>query len=178
MFLLPDGTTVSPEDGDAEAALSSWLGRDVRIVRAGAVENRPEIEGEEGEVFRGEPGGLHDDSPIHLVTTSTLAHLTSLYPAGSFDRRRFRPNIVVDTGEAGGPVEQSWIGREISIGAARFLVTKTCHRCVITTLPQGELLHDPRILRTVNQLADRETGVYVLARAETTLSVRDVVSIG
>jgi uncharacterized protein YcbX len=177
MFLLPDGTTFSEDDPAAVDALSSWLGRDVRIVRAAGDENRPEIEGEEGEVFGGEPGGLHDDSPIHLVTTSTLAHLTSLYPSGEFDPRRFRPNIVVDTGDAIGPVEQSWIGRDIAIGLATMRVTKACHRCVITTLPQGELSHDPRILRTVNQLADRETGVYVLARGEATLSVGDDVSV-
>jgi uncharacterized protein YcbX len=177
MFLLPDGTTFSEDDPEAVDALSSWLGRDVRIVRAAGDDNRPEIEGEEGEMFRGEPGGLHDDSPIHLVTTSTRAYLTSLYPSGRFDPRRFRPNIVIDTGDADGPVEQSWVGSEISMGAARFLVTKPCHRCVITTLPQEELSHDPGILRTVNQLADRETGVYVLARGEAGIDVGDEVSL-
>jgi uncharacterized protein YcbX len=176
-FLLPDGTTFSEDDPRAVDALSSWLGRDVRIVRAAGDEKSPEIEGEEGKVFRGEPGGLHDDSPIHLVTTSTLAYLTSLYPSGRFDPRRFRPNIVIETGDAEGPVEQSWVGAEISIGAARFLVTKPCHRCVITTLPQEELSHDPGILRTVNQLADRETGVYLRARTEAGIDVGDEVSL-
>jgi uncharacterized protein len=176
-FLLPDGTTFSADASEAEGALSSWLGRDVRIVRAAGDGNQAEIEGEEGEVFRGEPGGLHDDSPIHLVTTSTLAYLTSLYPSGQFDPRRFRPNIVIDTGDVDGPVEQSWVGSEISMGAARFLVTKPCHRCVITTLPQEELAHDPGILRTVNQLANRETGVYVLARAEAGIDLGDEVSL-
>ena len=176
-FLLPDGTTFSEDDPEAVDELSSWLGRAVRIVRAAGDDNRPEIEGEEGEVFRGEPGGLHDDSPVHLVTTSTLAHLTSLYPSGKFDPRRFRPNMVIDTGDAEGPVEQSWVGRTIRIGEAVLDVTKPCHRCVITTLPQAQLSHDPGILRTVNQLADRETGVYVLARADATVSVGDDVSV-
>jgi uncharacterized protein YcbX len=84
---------------------------------------------------------------------------------------------VIDTGDADGPVEQSWVGRDIGIGEAVLVVTKPCHRCVITTLPQAELSHDPGILRTVNQLADRETGVYVLARGEAMVSIGDDVSV-
>jgi hypothetical protein len=48
---------------------------------------------------------------------------------------------------------------------------------VITTLAQSELPHDPGILRTVNQQADGETGVYLRARAEAEISVSDEVSI-
>jgi len=111
------------------------------------------------------------------VTTSTLAYLRTLYPGGDYDARRFRPNIVIDTGSANGPVEQAWIGRMLQIGAAEFDVTKTCHRCVITTLPQWELPYDPAILRTVNQRADGECGVYLRARGEAVISKGDAVEI-
>jgi uncharacterized protein YcbX len=170
-MVLPDGRRLSADDPDASTILSSWLGRDVRVVHAAGEDARPEIEGEENETFRGEAGGLHDDSPIHIVTTSTLAYLRTLYPGGDYDARRFRPNIVIDTGTAEGPVEQAWIGRMLRVGAAEFDVTKTCHRCVITTLPQFELPHDPAILRTVNQQADGECGVYLRARADGEISV-------
>jgi len=173
---LPDGRRISPSDPSARTVLSSWLGRDVRVVRASG-DGRPEIEGEEDQIFRGEAGGLHDDAPIHIVTTSTLAYLRSLYPGGDYDARRFRPNIVIDTGDGQGPVEQAWIGRMLRIGAAEFDVTKACHRCVITTLPQFELPHDPAILRTVNQQADGECGVYLRARAESEISTGDDVSL-
>jgi uncharacterized protein len=176
-MVLPDGRRLSPSDPDAPGVLSAWLGRDVRVVRASGGDARPEIEGEEDGTFRGEAGGLHDDSPIHIVTTSTLAYLRTLYPGGDYDARRFRPNIVIDTGDSEGPVEQAWIGRMLRIGAAEFDVTKTCHRCVITTLPQWELPHDPAILRTVNQHADGECGVYLRARAEASISTEDVVSL-
>ena len=176
-MVLPDGRRLSADDPDASSILSSWLGRDVRVVRASSADTRPEIEGEEDETFRGEAGGLHDDSPIHIVTTSTLAYLRTLYPGGDYDARRFRPNIVIDTGDAEGPVEQAWIGRMLRVGAAEFDVTKTCHRCVITTLPQWELPHDPAILRTVNQQADGECGVYLRARAEAPVSAGDEVSL-
>jgi MOSC domain-containing protein len=176
-MVLPDGRRLSANDPDASSILSSWLGRDVRVVHAAGDDASPEIEGEENETFRGEAGGLHDDSPIHIVTTSTLAFLRTLYPGGDYDPRRFRPNIVIDTGSADGPVEQAWIGRVLAIGAAEFDVTKACHRCVITTLAQPELPHDPEILRTVNQQADRETGVYLRARGESSIAVGDEVSI-
>jgi uncharacterized protein YcbX len=174
-MVLPDGRHVSPSDPDAASLLSAWLGRDVRIVRASGGDVRPEIEGEEDETFRGEAGGLHDDSPMHIVTTSTLAFLRTLYPGGDYDARRFRPNIVIDTADAEGPVEQAWIGRMLRIGAAEFDVTKTCHRCVITTLPQFELPHDPAILRTVNQQAEGACGVYLRARAEAEIGTGDYV---
>lgn len=176
-MLLPDGQRVSPDDSDAAEILSSWLGREVRIVRAPGGDARAEIEGDENDSFRGEAGGLHDDSPIHIVTTSTLSYLRSLYPSGDYDARRFRPNIVIDTGSAEGPVEQAWIGRMLRIGAAEFDVTKACHRCVITTLAQSDLPHDPAILRTINQQADRETGVYLRARDEGSIAEADSVSL-
>jgi uncharacterized protein YcbX len=112
---------------------------------------------------------------MHIVTTSTLAFVRTLYPGGDYDARRFRPNIVIDTADAEGPVEQAWIGRMLRIGAAEFDVTKTCHRCVITTLPQFELPHDPAILRTVNQQAEGECGVYLRARAEAEIGTGDYV---
>jgi uncharacterized protein YcbX len=176
-MVLPDGGRVSPTDPHAAALLSAWLGRDVRVVRASGDDVRPEIEGEEDSIFRGQPGGLHDDSPVHIVTTSTLAYLRTLYPGGDYDARRFRPNMVIDSGSAEEPVEQAWIGKVLRIGAAEFDVTKTCHRCVITTLPQFELPLDPQILRTVNQEADGECGVYLRARAEAKISVGDEVSV-
>jgi uncharacterized protein YcbX len=135
------------------------------------------MEGEEDSTYRGQPGGLHDSSPIHLVTTATLEHLRSLYPGGDYDPRRFRPNIVVETGDARGPIEQSWIGRTVRIGDAELTVMKTCLRCVITTLPQSELTHDPKILRTVNDQADGETGVYLRASTDGSIAVGDDVAV-
>src|SRR5689334_23539474 len=46
-MVLPDGQHLSPSDPDAPAVLSSWLGRDVRVVRATGGDERPEVEGEE-----------------------------------------------------------------------------------------------------------------------------------
>jgi uncharacterized protein len=99
---------------------------------------------------------------VHLVTTATLDELRSLYPAGRFEPRRFRPNVIVaKPPEAEGFVENGWVGREIAIGPeVRLRVTMTTGRCVMTTLPQGDLPHDRGILKTAVQYNDAAVGVY------------------
>src|SRR5204862_4988695 len=51
-----------------------------------------------------------------------------------------------------------WVGRELRIGDGVVLaITDHCPRCVMTTLPQGDLPKDNGILRT----AARHNGVHV-----------------
>lgn len=90
---------------------------------------------------------------IHVLTTATIEQLRELYPQGRFEVRRFRPNIVVEVNSgAKGFVENEWIGRTLAIGdAVRLSITGPCGRCVMTTLPQGDLPKDPGILRTAAQ---------------------------
>jgi len=46
-------------------------------------------------------------------------------------------------------VENDWIGRTVAIGAnVRLAITEPCPRCVMITLPQGDLPRDSGILRT------------------------------
>jgi uncharacterized protein YcbX len=96
------------------------------------------------------------------VTTATLDRLRSLYPEGRFEPRRFRPNIIVATGPGtSGFVENDWVGREIAIGEhVRLRVTMATGRCVMTTLPQGDLPKDSGILRTAAQHNNAQIGVY------------------
>jgi hypothetical protein len=48
-----------------------------------------------------------------------------------------------------GIVENEWLGRRLTVGTAEFEVTAPSPRCVMTTLPQGDLPRDRDILRTV-----------------------------
>jgi uncharacterized protein len=125
------------------------------------------------------PGTFFDSAPLHLVTTATLDKLRSLYPAGRFEPRRFRPNIIVATPpEAEGFVENDWVGREISIGPeVRLRVATTTGRCVMTTLPQGDLPHDRGILRTAVQHNDAQVGVYAQVLAGGRVTRGDVVTV-
>jgi len=54
-----------------------------------------------------------------------------------------------------------WIGREVVIGdTVRLAITEPCPRCVMITLPQGDLPKDSGILRTAAQHNGVNVGVY------------------
>ncbi len=156
-----DGTSMSSDEPGFNARLSTIFGRDI-VVRstppptAVLEEYWPDIDGlahreavTDENISLGTPSGtFFDFAAIHLVTTSTLNVLERAYPKGRFDHRRFRPNILVDTG-ADGFVENEWVGRTLGVGDDLVLeVLMPCARCVMTILQQGELPLDPGILRT------------------------------
>jgi uncharacterized protein YcbX len=97
------------------------------------------------------PGTFFDLAPLGILTTATLRRLADLYPQGRFDVRRFRMNLIVEV-DADGFVENDWIGHSLGVGEEVSLpVTIADPRCVMTTLPQGDLPKDPGILRTAAQ---------------------------
>jgi uncharacterized protein YcbX len=58
-------------------------------------------------------------------------------------------------------VESDWVDRTLAIGdEVRLKVTGPCARCVMTTLPQGDLPRDPGILRAAAQHNEANVGVY------------------
>lgn len=161
---LPDGMVISSAQPDVDAVLSQVLGRDVSLIaEAPAVPTREanrapvdddsaqEVIMEERMALAAPAGTFFDYAPLHLLTTATLDHLHSLYPAGRFEVRRFRPNLVIAPATAKtGFVENEWIGRRLRIGSdAHIQVIDPCPRCVVTTLPQGDLPQDRGILRTL-----------------------------
>ena len=99
---------------------------------------------------------------MHLVTTATIDHLRALYPQGRVEARRFRPNIVVSTGpDQQGFAENDWIGHTVAIGdSVRLGISEPCPRCVMITLPQGDLPKDSGILRTAARHNAVNVGVY------------------
>jgi uncharacterized protein len=59
-------------------------------------------------------------------------------------------------------VEDGWTGHTLTIGDdVRLRITGPCPRCVMTTLPQGDLPRDSGILRTAAQHHQAIVGVYV-----------------
>jgi uncharacterized protein YcbX len=167
----PDGTMLRSDQPETDGRISAELGRAVRL--AGAVPGGSSIEGywpdhdwlaERDQVFEVElpPGTFFDLGLVHLVTTATLDALRALAPRSRFETRRFRPNVVIQAPEGvEGFVENDWIGRTLAIGdEVRLRITRPCPRCVMTTLPQGDLPRDPAVLRTAVQNNQGNVGVY------------------
>ena len=168
---LPDGATLSSDDSDCEQKVSGVLGREVALESSAPEtpsleEYWPDMEGldyRETVTDEAMPAGTYFDSAvIHLLTTATINRLRELYPQGRFEVRRFRPNLVVEAAsDETDFVENGWISRTIAIGdEVRMKITQPCSRCVMTTLPQGDLPKDPGILRTAAQHNNVHVGVY------------------
>jgi uncharacterized protein len=172
---LPDGTVVTSEQPDLPQVLSKALGREVAFAEAQhdressgaqAEEYWPDMEGLDyrDTVTEWElpAGTFFDLAVVHLLTTATIERLRALYPEGRFEVRRFRPNVVVATGpDRHGFVENDWIGQTLAIGdEVRLRITGPCPRCIMITLPQGDLPKDAGILRTAAQHNQANVGVY------------------
>jgi len=106
-------------------------------------------------------GHFFDFAPIHLMTTSSLNEIKKHYPKGKFDIERFRPNLLIDTGNKTGFVENEWLGKTLQIGTdLQIKIIEPCPRCVVTTLKQGELEKDHEILKTIVQHNQVESHTY------------------
>ena len=187
---LPDGTTVEGSRSDLDSVLSradgsgSHAGGD-RVTRHAtrAVGSRPASGPASGEShasvieyidhkdivhdFEIPAGTFFDWGTVHLVTTATLERMERANPGARFDRRRFRPNLVLDV-DAGDFDERSWAGQTLAIGdEVRLEVTVPTIRCIMTTLAQADLPIDPTLLRAIvkqNQSADRRLRQRVARR--------------
>lgn len=138
---FPDGRQLRGNDPRLHDALSAALGTAVTLAREARVPH-------------------FDDSAVHLVTTAGLEWLRARLPGSRIDERRFRPNMVVAAPGRGQP-EQSWIGRILRIGAdATLRITSATERCRMTTLAQGDLPQDAKVLRCLAQDAQAQFGVY------------------
>jgi uncharacterized protein YcbX len=123
-------------------------------------------------------GTFFDAFPFQVLTTASLSALSRSNPAGDFDSRRFRPNVLIET-KSGieGLVEAEWSGRTIRIGATRIKLEMPTVRCVIPTLDQPGMKKDPSVLRTIVRDAAQNLGSYATIAAGGTIALGDEVAL-
>jgi uncharacterized protein YcbX len=117
-------------DGPWAAPLSRLLGREVRVARAAS------------------PGALVYGDPVSIVTTGSLARLAEV-SGGAVDERRFRANLVVDTGDAEAHAEDGWAGRELEAGTVRLRVADSIARCAVIDVDPRSATSGSRLLRSL-----------------------------
>lgn len=175
---LPDGCELAVGD-ELDAALSALVARDVAVVEAveghlGAYDSTwPRVAGVtiEGEhefpiALGTQAVTFADVAALHLLTTTTLARLAQLAPEVAVDPRRFRPNLVVATGDDPDFAEDDWVGRTLRIGdQVEAQITLRTPRCVMTTLAQPGLERAPGVLRAAAENRHDVGGVAVFACA-------------
>ncbi len=183
---LPDGGFSVSSNADFAPALSATLGRPVTLLavppqNAQLEEYWPDMEElSNRDIVTDEdmpPGTFFDLAVLHVLTTSTLDRLRELNPHSRFEPRRFRPNLIVDTGDQKGFVENEWVGKTIAIGSeVRIHVDRPCLRCVMTTLAQGDLPKDSGILKTAAQHNGVRVGCYASVIQTGTVRIGDTLT--
>jgi uncharacterized protein YcbX len=184
---LPDGSFAVSSEPDFAPTISATLGRPVSLLRkppqdAQLEEYWPDMEelaNRDVVTDEGMPQGTFFDlAVLHVLTTGTLDRLRELNPRSRFEPRRFRPNLIIDTGDRKGFVENDWIDKVIAIGPeVRIRVTGPCPRCVMTTLSQADLPKDPGILKTAAQHNEVRVGVYASVVQAGTIRIGDTLTV-
>ncbi|WP_435741829.1 MOSC domain-containing protein [Nocardioides sp. SYSU DS0663] len=102
---LPDGRSWPAGDPALDAAVTAHVGRPVRVAAESAVPH-------------------HDEGPLHLVTTATLARLGA-------EAALLRANVVLDAPGLAAFAEDGWTGRELLLGGVLVRVREPMARCVM-----------------------------------------------
>ncbi len=117
--------------------------------------------------FESPPGTYYDAFALTVMTEAALAALAVALPGSNVDVRRFRPSIVVDTGNDGadastpGHPEFDWSGRRATIGAATIEFRSPCPRCVMVTREiDRSIPADRAVLRHIVRDLDQNLAVY------------------
>ena len=161
---LPDGSVARDDD-----ALSGWLGRPVALRETGGgsalrFENPVDFEDESGAwtPFGGGDGPFHDSASVRvsLLSTATI---------GTSDRRRFRPNVLLD-----GEGEDALAGCSVRLGEAWLNVGERIKRCVMTTRAQPDgIERDLDVMRTIARERDARLAIGALVSRAGTVRVGD-----
>lgn len=143
MVRTPSGRELDVADPELAAELARGVGCTVRVLK--------------------QDRGIFDTMPLSILTTQSVASLGRLV-AADLDVRRFRPNLLIDTGSDGGFPETDWVGATLQLGegdaAVRLRVDRRDRRCVIINTDPVTTERDPAILRALARERDACLGTY------------------
>jgi uncharacterized protein len=194
----PGGQAVYADDPDASEIISAALGQPMRLERAQPRSQektgidpttvfgdvpvshlKPELTPDTmPDYFQLMEGSFFEIAPVHVLASGSIAHLRMLQGGSArIDRRRFRPNIYVESGpDWSGFVEDAWLGGTLAVGVAvRIDEIQPSLGCVTTTLAQEDLPQDLSVLRTTAQHHRGCLGAYGAVKVPGLVRVGDPV---
>jgi uncharacterized protein len=142
-------------DPALDAALTAAMGDPVRVLPEGDTPH-------------------HDEGWVSLVGTATLDWCREHWDIDA-DRRRIRPNLVIDTSEPF--VEETWSG-QLSIGSARFTVVKRIERCRMVDIAQEGLPSLGGWLKALAEARDQRLAIFVDVIETGAIRLGDEVRLG
>lgn len=127
--------------------------------------------------FQSPPGTYFDAFPIHILTTASLNSLASLGAGDDADVRRFRPNVLIDTGDAEGLLEVDWTGKKLRLGEVLIEMRTTTVRCSIPAHAQRNFASSRAVGRTLIEQTKQHLGSYCHVLESGSVSVGDQVEL-
>jgi uncharacterized protein YcbX len=129
--------------------------------------------------------GIFDEAAVSAIamgTIESIAREVGVHGRGrEADIRRFRPNVVIDTGGARPFEEDPWVGKVLEFGpeanGPAISVTLRDLRCVMINLDPDTAEADPEVMQTVIRLNENCAGVYGTVVRTGELRVGQVVSL-
>jgi MOSC domain-containing protein len=168
VLTLPTGDEFAAEDDKVHAALSDWLGKDVRLETPPTdgvfpMEMYSGMSDESTPLFDwpGPPGTWLDLADAHFLTTASL---------GDWDVRRFRPTALIESSET----EEGW--DTVSLGSVEAKVIMPTPRCSMPSRAQPGLERDMSVGTTIRDTRGNNLGVYCSITKAGTLNVGDPVT--
>ncbi len=104
-----------------------------------------------------------------------LVETDGMLEAAGYDRRRFRPNLVV--GGVSGLSERQWEGKQLRIGQVIIGMEDLRSRCIMTTFDPDSGKQDLNVLRRVQKEFDGRFGLNSFVVALGSISVGDTVEL-
>lgn len=115
-----------------------------------------------------------DDGQVSLVGTASLAWCRDHLGVDA-DRRRIRPNLVVETTEPF--VEETWGGSTIRVGGAELRILERIERCRMIDIAQEGLGPEGGWLKGLGRTRDLSLGMYAEVVQPGRVTVGDPVGL-
>lgn len=164
----PLPTHVRTPDGRREELRSPSLQREISERFGGGVE------------LMAIRSGIFDAAPVSVISLATVEGI-SAQAGARLDCRRFRANVVLDTGDSEPFLEDEWVGGTLLFGDAEprpaVTVTERDVRCMMINLDPDTAKQDARMLKTVVRLNEKNAGVYGTVAHTGTIRVGDPVRL-
>jgi uncharacterized protein len=158
LVMTPSGSTLRLDGEELRSELSRRHGADVRLMHL--------------------KHGIFDEAPLSLINVATIDAIEQASGI-PLDIRRFRPNILIDTGTPTAFAENDWVGGVVTFGdgpaAPAAAVTLKDIRCGMLNIDPDTAAIAPEVLKAAVRSNQNCAGVYGVTIAVGVVSVGDPV---